>query len=77
MGYVGLPLAVEFAKKYTVISFDINKVRIDELNDGIDNTLEIEKTHLKSVLNDELDFNKGLFVTDNNEFLKINIEKYF
>ena len=39
LGYVGLPLAVEFAKKYLTIGFDINNKRINELNKCIDNTL--------------------------------------
>ena len=38
LGYVGLPLAVEFGKKYETTGFDINETRIDELNDGIDIT---------------------------------------
>ncbi|KGJ90182.1 Vi polysaccharide biosynthesis UDP-N-acetylglucosamine C-6 dehydrogenase TviB [Thalassotalea sp. ND16A] len=41
LGYVGLPLAVEFAKRYPIVGFDIKQSRIDELKDGIDNTLEI------------------------------------
>ena len=41
LGYVGLPLAVEFGKKHSVIGFDINKKRIDELNRGTDKTLEV------------------------------------
>ncbi|MFZ2784329.1 MAG: nucleotide sugar dehydrogenase [Sediminibacterium sp.] len=40
LGYVGLPLAIEFGKKYSVIGFDINKKRIEELTSGIDRTLE-------------------------------------
>ncbi len=40
LGYVGLPLAVEFGKKYTTIGFDINKERIRLLAEGIDQTLE-------------------------------------
>ena len=40
LGYVGLPLAVEFGKKRSVIGFDINQSRIDELRDGKDSTLE-------------------------------------
>ena len=36
LGYVGLPLAVEFAKKYEVIGFDINSKRVEELRKGID-----------------------------------------
>lgn len=41
LGYVGLPLAVEFGKKRSVIGFDINKARIQELQSGIDNTREV------------------------------------
>ncbi len=50
LGYVGLPLAVEFAKKYPVIGFDINQNRIEELNQGIDKTLEVTPESLKAVL---------------------------
>jgi UDP-N-acetyl-D-galactosamine dehydrogenase len=50
LGYVGLPLAVEFAKKFPVVGFDINKQRIAELNAGHDATLEVEDENLKSVL---------------------------
>ena len=53
LGYVGLPLAVAFAKKYSVIGFDINKCRVDEINNGIDSTLEIENTMLQSILDFE------------------------
>lgn len=42
LGYVGLPLAVEFGKVMPTIGFDINAKRIAELNDGIDRTLEVE-----------------------------------
>ena len=51
LGYVGLPLAVAFAKKYNVVGFDINKTRIDELNNSIDKTLEIENVELEEVHN--------------------------
>ncbi len=47
LGYVGLPLAVEFGKKREVIGFDINKKRIEELNNGLDETKEISKKELK------------------------------
>lgn len=50
LGYVGLPLAVEFGKKFQAVGFDINQKRVDELNDGKDATLEIEEDLLKSVL---------------------------
>ncbi|WP_114637284.1 Vi polysaccharide biosynthesis UDP-N-acetylglucosamine C-6 dehydrogenase TviB [Polynucleobacter necessarius] len=46
LGYVGLPLAVEFGKKYPVIGFDINQKRIDELTSGDDKTLEVSSTEL-------------------------------
>ncbi len=48
LGYVGLPVAVAFAKKYDVIGFDINNSRIDELNNSIDKTLEVSEEELKS-----------------------------
>ncbi|MFD0964614.1 nucleotide sugar dehydrogenase [Pseudofulvibacter geojedonensis] len=51
LGYVGLPLAVEFAKKYPVIGFDINNERVNELNKGHDSTLEVSDNNLQSVLN--------------------------
>ena len=50
LGYVGLPLAVEFAKKYKVIGFDINNSRVDELKTGNDHTLEVSPEDLKKVL---------------------------
>ena len=50
LGYVGLPLAVEFAKKYSVVGFDINQRRVDELNRGHDITLEVDDDNLNSVL---------------------------
>ena len=43
LGYVGLPLAVAFAEKYSVVGFDINQSRVDELLAGYDRTLEIEE----------------------------------
>lgn len=46
LGYVGLPLAVEFGKKYKVIGFDINEKRIGELKNGIDRTLEVSGEEL-------------------------------
>lgn len=47
LGYVGLPLAVEFGKKVPVIGFDINQKRLDELKDGQDHTLEVSSEELK------------------------------
>lgn len=48
LGYVGLPLAVEFGKSMDVIGFDINESRIDELKKGYDRTLEVDEAELKS-----------------------------
>jgi len=47
LGYVGLPLAVEFGKKMEVVGFDINQSRIAELQSGIDSTLEVDEAELK------------------------------
>src|SRR5690349_13552998 len=71
LGYVGLPLAVEFAKKYPVVGFDINKERIAELRSGNDHTLEIDSDHLTSVLKKKLDNTTGLWVTDQLQDIKI------
>lgn len=49
LGYVGLPLAAAFAEKYQVVGFDINKTRIDELNNGFDRTLELETSELAAI----------------------------
>ena len=48
LGYVGLPLAVEFGKKRSVVGFDINKQRIDDLRAGIDSTLETDREELSA-----------------------------
>jgi UDP-N-acetyl-D-galactosamine dehydrogenase len=48
LGYVGLPLAVEFGKKRRVLGFDINAARVEELRNGIDRTLEVEREELAS-----------------------------
>jgi UDP-N-acetyl-D-galactosamine dehydrogenase len=66
MGYVGLPLAVEFGKKFTTIGFDINRKRIEELEQGIDRTLEVEPKNLKS--------SKGIsFTTDSSMLASANV----
>ena len=67
LGYVGLPLAVEFAKKFPVAGFDIKQDRIDELRKGCDSTLEVDAETLASVLAAgnplKADGGNGLFVT--------------
>ena len=55
LGYVGLPLAVAFAKKYKVIGFDINQQRVSQLRSNFDMTLEVEKEKLEAV--NQADFN--------------------
>ena len=62
LGYVGLPLALEFSKKRNVIGFDINKIRIKELKSGIDKNLEFNK--------DKLNKFKGLKYTNRIKDLK-------
>jgi len=50
LGYVGLPLAVEFGKKFPVIGFDINRDRVEELVSGHDSTLEVDIAELQGAL---------------------------
>ena len=50
LGYVGLPLAVEFGKKRTVVGFDINQLRINDLKNGVDSTLETTDQELKDAV---------------------------
>jgi UDP-N-acetyl-D-galactosamine dehydrogenase len=57
-GYVGLPLAIEFGKKYPTIGFDINRYRIDELKKGVDHTNEATPEQLKSAT--ELTFSANI-----------------
>lgn len=51
LGYVGLPLAIEFGKKYKVLGFDINQARIEELKSGIDRTNEADLEGLQFAMN--------------------------
>lgn len=78
LGYVGLPLARLFATQYPVVGFDINKKRIEELNTGVDSTLEVENDILKSVLLQDnplsSDTEKGLYCSyDINNIQDANI----
>ena len=67
LGYVGLPLAVEFAKQYPTVGFDINGPRVDEVMNGHDRTLEVEDEDLKKVIASDListeSNGKGLYCT--------------
>ena len=72
LGYVGLPLAVEFSKKYKTIGLDINIARIDSLNKFNDNSNEVTSEQLKSVINTNKntdDNSLGLFLTSSIEDL--------
>lgn len=70
LGYVGLPLAVEFAKKYKVIGFDINPDRVDQLKSGHDHTREVTRQGLQGVLTFDCSTKKGLYCTCEPELLK-------
>ncbi|MFL2600300.1 MAG: nucleotide sugar dehydrogenase [Flavobacteriaceae bacterium] len=63
LGYVGLPLAVAFSKKYSTLGYDINNSRINDLKQGIDRTNEIESKTLKNSF-------KNLFLTNKISDLK-------
>jgi len=71
LGYVGLPLAVEFSKKYSVVGFDINKNRIFEITKGKDYTLEVSDKDLKNVLKKKNSLNiNGLYATSDPTYLE-------
>ena len=71
LGYVGLPLAVAFAKKFSVVGYDINKLRISELNQAIDQTKEVNLQELKSVLIASSDENvNGLYLSSDKKDIK-------
>ena len=58
LGYVGLPLAVEFGKRFTTIGFDIKADRVAELSKGMDSTLECDATELAEA--DKLSYTTSL-----------------
>lgn len=60
LGYVGLPLAAAFSEKYDVVGFDINKSRIDELKNGFDRTLELDKSQMQKALENGIKFSLNL-----------------
>tara|TARA_B100001109_G_C18851935_1_gene469722 strand:- start:312 stop:1577 length:1266 start_codon:yes stop_codon:yes gene_type:complete len=66
LGYVGIPLAVEFGKKYTTIGLDIKPERIEDLKTGLDRTLEMSKEDLESAVNLS-------YTTDINDTIDCNI----
>jgi UDP-N-acetyl-D-galactosamine dehydrogenase len=70
LGYVGLPLARLFATKYIVVGFDINQNRINELQNGIDVTLEVDDEILRSVLKPTNNDVAGLYCTSDLDSIK-------
>ncbi|MFC2057858.1 nucleotide sugar dehydrogenase [Campylobacterota bacterium] len=60
LGYVGLPLAHAFTEKYEVVGFDIAQWRIDELNSGVDRTLELSNEQVKEALEGGMKFTADL-----------------
>ena len=56
LGYVGLPLAHAFSEKYEVVGFDIAQCRIDELNSGVDRTLELNEDQVNEALTNGMKF---------------------
>ena len=62
LGYVGLPLAIEFSRKYKVIAYDLDKKRIEELKKNNDKTNEINRDKLRKI--------KNIFFTNNKDHLK-------
>ena len=73
LGYVGLPLAVEFGKKYKVIGFDINADRIRELTDGRDHTLEVNTDELKNIIRLKHEAIGVFFTTNKNDLVDCNV----
>ena len=66
LGYVGLPLAVEFSKKYSTLGFDVNPDRVLELKSDVDSTLEVSTEELKGA-------NSLSFSDDSKELIDSNV----
>lgn len=73
LGYIGLPLAVEFAKKVLVKGFDIKESRLNELKRGYDRTLEIDDASLQEVLNTKNTSGELVFTGNVSEIASCNI----
>ncbi|RYE13904.1 MAG: nucleotide sugar dehydrogenase, partial [Sphingobacteriales bacterium] len=73
LGYVGLPLAVEFARKYPVTGYDLDTTRINDLSKGHDRTLEIESADLLSVLGEQPTQTGLTFTADSEQIKACNI----
>jgi UDP-N-acetyl-D-galactosamine dehydrogenase len=73
LGYVGLPLAVEFSKKYNVIGFDLNPKRVSDLLNGIDHTLEVDPEILRNVSYSENNKDGIVFTHDLSQISTSNV----
>lgn len=60
LGYVGLPLAAAFSKKYEVVGFDVNNTRIEELKSGFDRTLELNSEQMNEAIKNSMKFSINL-----------------
>ena len=70
LGYVGLPLAAAFSKKYPTIGYDINREKVDAINSGIDPTAELGNKQLQGALNDGLTTSSELdAITNSNVYI--------
>ena len=70
LGYVGLPLAAAFSKKYPTIGYDINGEKVDAINSGIDPTAELGNKQLQGALNDGLTTSSELdAIEDSNVYI--------
>jgi len=70
LGYVGLPLARLFAKKYKVIGFDVDESRVNQIKNGVDKTNEVNNKALQEVLVDDSSVPNGFYPTTNKNLLK-------
>jgi UDP-N-acetyl-D-galactosamine dehydrogenase len=73
LGYAGLPLAVEFAKKYQVKGFDTKQTRVDELNNNYDRTLEIDAEDLEKIRFVNQNKPGAIFSSDTNDIALCNV----
>lgn len=73
LGYVGLPLAIEFAKKYLVLGFDIQTERVEELMQGQDRTQEANLEEMKMVMKTPGSVHGLIFSSDQNDLKNYNI----
>ncbi len=69
LGYVGLPLAIEFGKKYKVLGFDIDNIRVEELSNGRDRTKEADIESMFQAMDLNKTTNKGLIFSCNTQDL--------